>query len=81
MLLRLQDPIPQVYVVPRFYGYDAPVKPKLSYNGPVYDKGLFNLGDKYLYVSPGLGNFPLPLRLFNHPELTVIKLVSSTQGN
>jgi len=61
--------------------YNGITLPKLSYNGPVYDKGLFNLGDKYLYVSPGLGNFPLPLRLFNHPELTVIKLVSSTQGN
>jgi len=61
--------------------YNGITLPKLSYNGPVYDKGLFNLGDKYLYVSPGLGNFPLPLRLFNHPELTVIKLVSSAQGN
>jgi hypothetical protein len=61
--------------------YNGITFPKLSYNGAVYDKGLFNLGDKYLYVSPGLGNFPLPLRLFNHPELTVIKLVSSTQGN
>ena len=61
--------------------YNGITLPKLSYNGPVYDKGLFNLGDKYLYVSPGLGNFPLPLRLFNHPELTVIKLVSSTQGS
>jgi len=61
--------------------YNGITFPKLSYNGPMYDKGLFNLGDKYLYVSPGLGNFPLPLRLFNHPELTVIKLVSSTQRN
>ena len=61
--------------------YNGITFPKLSYNGPMYDKGLFALGDKYLYVSPGLGNYPLPLRLFNHPELTVIKLIGSTQGN
>lgn len=39
---------------------------------PIYDQGLFSLGDTQMYVSAGLGWYPLPVRLFNRPELAVI---------
>lgn len=40
----------------------------------VYDKGLFEENGKYLYVSAGLGYYPVPCRLLNRPELAVIIL-------
>lgn len=42
-----------------------------------YIKGLYQEEGKYLYVSSGLGSNPIPLRLFNRPEIAVIHL----QGN
>lgn len=42
----------------------------------VYDKGLFNLSenDKYMFITSGLGNYPVPARLNNRPEIAVIQL-------
>ncbi len=40
-----------------------------------YIKGLYNQGESHLFVSSGLGNYPVPLRLFNQPEVAVIKLL------
>ena len=37
-------------------------------------KGLCDLGSTKLFVSSGLGNYPLPLRLFNRPEVAVLHL-------
>ena len=37
-------------------------------------KGLYQLGDSLLFVSSGLGSHPVPLRLFNRPEIAVIHL-------
>lgn len=39
-----------------------------------YIKGLYNINNSYLYVSSGLGNYPISIRLFNRPEIAVIKL-------
>jgi len=39
-----------------------------------YDRGLFNTPAGPLYVTPGLGTFLLPVRLFCRPEITVIEL-------
>jgi len=39
-----------------------------------YVKGLYEKDDAHLYVSSGLGNYPIPLRLFNRPEIAVITL-------
>ncbi len=37
-------------------------------------KGLYKRNDSYLFVSSGLGNYPIGIRLFNRPEIAVIKL-------
>lgn len=60
---------------------------RLPYVGAVYDggellpdmngkltKGLYELDDQHIHVSGGLGNYPLPLRFWNRPEIAVIKL-------
>ena len=41
---------------------------------PEYLKGLYSLGGFELFISSGLGNYPLPLRLFNRPEIAVVRL-------
>ena len=48
--------------------------PRAEGRADVYDKGLFTLGDTKLYVTGGLGNYPLPLRLLNRPELAILDL-------
>ncbi len=50
--------------------------PEVSNTDALYVKGLYELDDSKLFVSSGLGNYPLPIRLFNRPEIAVIKLVS-----
>ena len=55
--------------------YEGEWLPELLENKEVYDKGLFEQDGHYMYVSCGLGNFPFPARLFNRPELTVLKIV------
>ena len=46
----------------------------LSDGAPLDDKGLFTEGDFRLFISSGLGNFPIPLRICNRPEIAVIRL-------
>lgn len=41
-----------------------------------YTKGLYENGDKNLFVSSGLGTYPVPVRFLNRPEVAVIKLVA-----
>lgn len=41
---------------------------------PKYDSGLYRLGKATMIVSRGLGNSLFPFRLFNGPELIVVKL-------
>ncbi|MDY3051687.1 MAG: metallophosphoesterase [Ndongobacter sp.] len=43
---------------------------------PKYDKGLYTQKEQNLFVSAGLGNSGTPFRLFNPPELCVIRLES-----
>lgn len=40
-------------------------------------KGLYAKGETWLFISSGLGNYPLPVRLFNRPEIAVIYLKPS----
>ena len=60
--------------------YDSVTKkwlPELKYGkNNVYDKGLFRLSgsDKYMFITSGLGNYPIPARLNNRPEIAVIQL-------
>ena len=55
--------------------YDGMWFPQLSYQGKIYDRGLFEKNGYLMYVSAGLGSYPYPIRLFNHPEVSVLKLV------
>ena len=41
---------------------------------PEYDSGLYDLGDRFLVVSRGLGNSLFPLRINNRPEILLITL-------
>lgn len=43
----------------------------------IYDKGLFKIADnyKYMFITSGLGNSPVPARLNNRPEIAVIDLM------
>lgn len=43
----------------------------------VYDKGLFKYIGGYMFITSGLGNYPLPLRFYNRPEVAVITLAPS----
>lgn len=40
-----------------------------------YMKGLYTLGASKLFVSSGLGNYPVPFRFWNRPEVAVIQLM------
>lgn len=48
--------------------------PELKDGKEKYVKGLYEMGDKNLFVSSGLGNFPVPIRFLNRPEVAVIHL-------
>lgn len=39
---------------------------------PKHDKGLFSINDTKLYIDSGLGNSTLPIRLFNHVQISNI---------
>ncbi len=54
-----------------FNGY---ILPKLTYDGEITDKGLYNYGKTSLFVTSGLGNFPVPLRFMNRPEICLITI-------
>lgn len=41
---------------------------------PKYDRGLFEKNGKYMAVSAGLGEHTVPVRIFNPPQLILIKI-------
>ena len=41
---------------------------------PAYTEGSHTEGDTTMYVSRGLGNSLMPIRIFNRPELVVVEL-------
>lgn len=54
-----------------FNGY---LIPKLTYKGIITDKGLYKFNSTNLLVTSGLGNYPLPLRFNNRPEICLITI-------
>lgn len=54
-----------------FNGY---LLPKITYKGLVTDKGLYEFEKTSLFVTSGLGNYPLPLRFNNRPEICLITI-------
>ena len=45
-----------------------------------YTRGLYEVGGMMLNVSGGLGNYPIPLRFMNRPQMSVIKLMPAQKG-
>jgi hypothetical protein len=41
---------------------------------PEFDAGLYQAGNTQMFVSRGLGNSVIPVRVFNPPELVVLTL-------
>ncbi|HAS38293.1 MAG TPA: phosphoesterase, partial [Ruminococcaceae bacterium] len=56
--------------------YNGFVLPKLTYSGRMTDKGLYSFEDKQIFVTSGLGDYPVPLRFLNRPEVCLITLKS-----
>lgn len=54
-----------------FNGY---LLPKLTYKGTITDKGLYEFENTRLFVTSGLGNYPLPLRFNNRPEICLVTI-------
>lgn len=48
--------------------------PELLNGEGKYVKGLYEMRAKKLFVSSGLGNYPVPIRFLNRPEVAVIHL-------
>ncbi len=64
------------FVGPLYYnGY---VLPKLTYPERMTDKGLFSFDNKQIFVTSGIGNYPVPLRFLNRPEVCMITLKKET---
>lgn len=59
--------------------YNGSILPKITYNGKMYDKGLYNVDGTQLFVTSGVGNYPLPVRFNNRPEIVTIDLLPKTQ--
>lgn len=56
----------------RIPGFGAPILPLY---GRLYDYGLYRVNKTWLYVNPGIGLLPPPVRLNCRPEITEITLI------
>jgi predicted MPP superfamily phosphohydrolase len=54
-----------------FNGY---ILPEITYYDTVTDKGLYEFENTGLFVTSGLGHYPLPLRFNNRPEICFITI-------
>ncbi len=54
--------------------YNGYILPKITYKGEITDKGLYKYENTSLFVTSGLGNFPVPLRFNNRPEICIITI-------
>jgi predicted MPP superfamily phosphohydrolase len=55
----------------RIPGFGAPILPDY---GRLYDYGLFRVNETWLYVNPGIGVIPPPVRFNCRPEITEFTL-------
>ena len=53
---------------------EGQVFPKLFGDGEVYDKGLFKNKHGYTFITSGIGNYPVPARFLNFPEVGEITI-------
>jgi predicted MPP superfamily phosphohydrolase len=54
--------------------YKGYILPKITYSGTITDKGMYRFDNKTLFVTSGMGDYPLPLRLNNRPEICSITI-------
>ncbi|MBP3938042.1 MAG: metallophosphoesterase [Clostridia bacterium] len=54
--------------------YNGYILPKITYSGEITDKGLYEYENTSLYVTSGVGHYPLPLRFGCRPEICLIKI-------
>lgn len=54
--------------------YNGYILPKLTYKDDVTDKGLYEYENTSLFVTSGVGHYPLPLRFGCRPEICLIKI-------
>ncbi len=54
--------------------YNGYILPKLTYDGEITDKGLYEYEKTSLFVTSGLGNYPIPMRFNNRPEICLITI-------
>lgn len=59
--------------------YNGSIMPKFTYNGEMYDKGYFEVDGIQLFVTSGVGNYPLPVRFNNRPEIVTLDLLPNSQ--
>ena len=58
--------------------YNGYLLPKLTYPNRLTDKGLYSFDNKQIFVTSGLGDYPVPLRFLNRPEVCIITLKKET---
>lgn len=58
--------------------YNGYIFPKLTYPNEMTDKGLYYFDNKKIFVTSGLGDYPIPLRFLNRPEICMITLKKET---
>ena len=53
---------------------DGKVFPKLFSDEKIYDKGMFKYKNGYMFITSGIGNYPVPARFLNFPEVGEITI-------
>lgn len=53
--------------------------PQLIQDRAVYDKGLFGYEGGAMFITSGIGNYPVPARFNNRPEVAIIEIKKGTE--
>ncbi len=53
--------------------------PQLTQDQNVYDKGLFEYKGGAMFITSGIGNYPVPARFNNRPEVAIIEIKKGTE--
>ncbi len=59
--------------------YNGSILPRFTYSGEMYDKGYYNVNGTQLFVTSGVGAYPLPVRFNNRPEIVTLDLLPKSQ--
>ena len=54
--------------------FDGYILPEITYDQLITDKGLYEFEKTSLFVTSGVGHYPVPLRFNNKPEICLIKI-------